>query len=46
MMPVGNTIAGTIAQKTSSQFAIGTGGVIVLFVGLFLYIRGAFSNLT
>ena len=46
MMPVGNTIAGTIAQKTSSQFAIGTGSVVVLFVGLFLYLRGAFSNLT
>ena len=40
MMPVGNSIAGIIAQKTSSQFAIGTGSVVVLFVGLFLYLRG------
>ena len=46
MMPVGNTIAGIIAQKTSSQFAIGTGSAVVLATGLFLYLRGAFSNLT
>lgn len=45
MMPVGNIIAGTIAQKSSSQFAIGAGSVIVLFAGLFLYLKGAFSNL-
>lgn len=44
MMPIGNALAGTIAQRTSSQAAIGFGAIVVLVVGLFLYFKGNFSN--
>ncbi len=44
VMPFGNFLAGIIAEKTSAQFAVGLGAVIVLVIGLFLYFRGVFSN--
>ena len=43
MMPLGNALAGTIAQRTSAMFTIGLGAVIVLIIGLLMYLRGSFS---
>ena len=46
MMPLGNALAGIIAQKTSAPFAIGLGAFIFLLFGLFLYFKGIFANFT
>ena len=44
MMPIGNALAGAIAEKTSSLFAIGLGAVVVLLAGIYFYFRGVLSN--
>lgn len=46
MMPVGNQLAGIIAQNTSVMFTIGLGAVAMLIVGIVLYLRGVFTNLS
>lgn len=46
MMPVGNQLAGIIAQNTSAMFTIGLGSVLMLTIGIILYIRGIFKNLS
>lgn len=46
MMPVGNQLAGIIAQNTSAMFTIGLGSVLMLTVGIIFYIRGVFVNLS
>lgn len=46
MMPIGNALAGVIAQKTSALFAVGLGASLVLIFGLFFYLKGVFSNLS
>ncbi len=45
MMPIGNAMAGTIAEHTSAMFAIGFGGVMILAVTIIIYLRGIFTNL-
>ena len=46
MMPVGNALAGVVAQRTSSLFAVGLGASLVLIFGIYFYIRGVFANLS
>lgn len=46
MMPVGNLLAGAIAQRTSVMFTIGLGSAAMLFVGLLLFQKGVFKNLS
>ena len=46
MMPVGNALAGVVAQKTSSLFAVGLGASLVLIFAITLYLRGVFTNLS
>jgi hypothetical protein len=41
LMPVGNLIAGAIAQKMGAPFAVGLGGVIALSCALFVRWRFA-----
>jgi len=46
MMPLGNALAGVVAQKTSSLFAVGLGATLVLIFGVIFYLRGVFTNLS
>ena len=46
MMPVGNVLAGVVAQKTSPLFAVGLGASLVLIFGVYFYIKGVFANLS
>ena len=46
MMPLGNQLAGIIAHKTSAMFTIGLGSVLMMMLGLILYLRGVFTNLS
>lgn len=46
MMPLGNQLAGIVAHETSAMFTIGLGSVLMLTVGLILYLRGVFTNLS
>ena len=46
MMPIGNALAGVVAQKTSPLFAVGLGATVVLIFGIYFYIRGVFANLS
>ncbi|KKR78152.1 MAG: hypothetical protein UU23_C0003G0050, partial [Candidatus Curtissbacteria bacterium GW2011_GWA1_40_9] len=44
MLPLGSTLAGSLASRTSSLFTIGIGASIVLVVGTYLYLKGVFTN--
>lgn len=46
MMPVGNFLAGTIAQHTSALFTIGLGASAMLLTGLLFFLKGVFKNLS
>lgn len=46
MMPVGNLLAGIIAERTSAMFTVGLGAMLMLTVGLILYLRGIFTTLS
>ncbi len=46
MMPAGNALAGIIAGKTSSLFAIGLGAAVVLLFGGYFYLKGIFTDLS
>ena len=46
MMPLGNTLAGVVASRTSSLFAVGLGATVVLLVGIYFYFKGVFTNLS
>lgn len=46
MMPLGNAMAGTIAQHTSAMFTLGLSGSLMLLMGLALYLRGIFTKLS
>jgi MFS family permease len=46
MMPLGNELAGVIAERTSAIFTIGLGGALMLAVGVILYLKGTFTNLS
>lgn len=46
MMPVGNQLSGIIAQHTSAMFTIGLGAALMLTIGLILFLRGVFTNLS
>lgn len=46
MMPLGNALSGIIAQRTSSQFTLGLSGFIFLLIGVILYAKGTFANLS
>lgn len=46
MMPLGNQLAGIVAEHTSAMFTIGLGAILMLIVGITLYIRGVFTNLS
>lgn len=46
MMPVGNMLAGIVAEKTSAIATIGIGGTLMLLVGIVLYLKGTFANLS
>lgn len=46
MMPLGNQLAGIIAEYTSAMFTIGLGAILMLTVGIALYMRGVFTNLS
>src|SRR3989344_435005 len=46
MMPLGNQLAGIVASRTSAIFTVGLGGVLMLFAGTFLFLRGVFANLS
>lgn len=45
VMPFGSFIAGIIAEKTSSLFTIGLYSSIALIFGIFLYLKGVFTEL-
>ena len=40
MMPIGNLLAGFLAEKVSAQFSIGLGAVVTLLVGTYFYFTG------
>lgn len=46
MFPIGNVIIGTLAQKTSSLFAIGLGASTMLLATTILYLKGAFVRIS
>lgn len=45
MMPVGNQLAGIVAEKTSAIATIGIGGALMFLVGVILFLKGTFANL-
>ncbi len=45
VMPLGNILAGTLAQKTSALFTIGLSAALMLLVGAAFYFKGIFKNL-
>lgn len=46
MMPLGNGLAGAVAEKTSAIFTIGLGGGLMLVVGAVFYLKGVFTSLS
>lgn len=44
MMPIGNALAGAVAQRTSAMFTIGAGAIIVFIIGIYFYLKGTFSE--
>lgn len=45
MMPLGNQMAGIVAEKTSAILTIGLGSVLMLMVGILFLLKGVFKNL-
>lgn len=46
MMPIGNILAGALAEKTSAQLTIAVGAAIALAVAAIMYFKGTFQNLS
>lgn len=44
IIPLGNIIAGIIAQHTSTMFTVGLGGAAILILGAIYYFKGIFSK--